>query len=71
MDTKKIKWTSTGIRPDVIETGHRSDCDKELNKFHGTYSTENVCENVYRCTCGAAELRVNITTGEISKEKMA
>jgi len=72
MDKTKTKGTPPGVRSDVIEAGHRSECDKATSYSWGTESTEkSVPILVFRCSCGAAEKRVDAATGEILKEDLA
>lgn len=60
------------VPKDVIEAGHRVGCDRAMDKFYGTESEEEKKPvSVYRCSCGLAEQRVDVATGEILAEKMA
>lgn len=71
MDKRKIERQEAGVREDVAQSWHRSDCDKEVCYFWGTESKGESVLRVYRCACGASESRTDVATGEILERKVA
>lgn len=72
MVESKIERKISRVREDVeSSSGHRSGCDKDPRYFYGTASSGGVVEKVYRCSCGATELRADATSGEILEGKVS